>query len=80
MAIEIERAKINGLEAELAAINQNIDDLCEELDDINSNADYNRISLRIKQRMMQRNKIHQRWREAQTNIDSDFKEVIQQFK
>lgn len=79
MDIEIKRARIDGLESELAAINQNIDDLCEELEDADSDAEYKRLSLRIKRRMMQRNKLHEKWRKAQANLDSDFKEVIQQF-
>ncbi|XRJ96344.1 hypothetical protein ACPBEI_00820 [Latilactobacillus sakei] len=80
MNIKVKRAVITGIESELAVINQNIDDLSEQLEDDGSEEDYRRISSKIRSRMAQRNEIHQRWRQAQIDLDSDFKQIIQQNK
>ncbi|XRJ96201.1 hypothetical protein ACPBEI_07325 [Latilactobacillus sakei] len=80
MNIKVKRAVITGIESELAVINQNIDDLSEQLEDDGSEEDYRRISSKIRSRMAQRNEIHQRWRRTQIDLDSDFKQIIQQNK
>lgn len=73
MIIEREMARISGLEAEIETINQNIDDLCEELEDADSDVIYNRLSMRITKRVKQRISLQKEWRKAQAALDSEFR-------